>query len=262
MEDQPKSWNPIVGCSAKSPGCTNCYAVPLAARLALAPGAAGVKYEGVTRLVNGKTVWSGRLNFNENALAAPLRWKKPCRIIVNSMGDLFHEILEPALIDRVFDVMRQCPQHQFLVLTKRPEVARSYLRDKMPMPNVLLGVSVEDQKTAQERIPILLALPLWRYWISVEPVLEPVRVDRDWLEKIEWVVIGGEHGPDARPCDLDWLRALAFQCHLARVPLFLNQLGANAHDGKRVRAGRKGEKVEQWPPDLRARLHELREFPD
>jgi len=150
------SWNPIVNCSVKSPGCINCYAMPIAARLARI-GATRAKYEGTTRRVNGNDVWTGHLNLDEKVLLAPLRWRKPRRVFVNSMGDLFHEGVATSWLDRTFEVMRDCPRHTFMVLTKRPDVARGYLLDKPVLRNVWLGVSTENQQTAEERIPVLFA---------------------------------------------------------------------------------------------------------
>ena len=137
-----ESWNPIVGCSVKSKGCVNCYAMVIAARLACI-GSTKAKYEGTTQRVNGNAVWTGRLNFDEQALLAPHGWKKPRRVFVNSMRDLFHEGISAAWLDRVFAVMRDCPRHTFMVLTKRPEEMRAYLLAKPALRNVWLGVSTE-----------------------------------------------------------------------------------------------------------------------
>lgn len=192
------TWNPIVGCSIVSPGCTNCYAMKWAHS-----GMKPVKhYDGTTKVVNGHAVWTGKINqAPEHILTAPLSWKKPRRIFVNSMGDLFHEDVPDAWIDQVFAVMALCPQHTFQVLTKRAKRMRKYLSitkqaadwrvhlsvaakysfgryiDEMfpwPLPNVWLGVSCEDQTRAEERIPDLLATPAAIRFVSAEPLLNTI----------------------------------------------------------------------------------------
>jgi len=254
------TWNPIVGCSLASPGCTNCYAMQFAGtRLAHT-----AKYDGLTREVNGNHVWTGKLAFDEKALLEPLRWKKPRMIFVNSMGDLFHEDCTDEMIDRVFAVMALCPQHTFQVLTKRSGRMREYcisrfggwgemlLTDAIealggfendaggewgkPLPNVWLGVSVEDQQRADERIPDLLATPAAIRWISAEPLLGPVDLGQclpeferlgwsTYLDSLDWVVAGGESGKGARPMHPDWARSLRDQCAAAGVPFFFKQWG-------------------------------------
>lgn len=252
------TWSPVRGCSLVSEGCRNCYAMRLAGRFA----GPGQPYEGLARRVNGQARWTGEVRFVPGVLDQPLRWRKPRRVFVNSMSDLFHEELPDELIDLVFGVMAIAERHTFQILTKRPERMRAYMRDRdwgeaanwalhqfagpldgdmhllgeivPPLPNVHLGVSVEDQATADERIPILLDTPAAVRWISAEPLLGPVSLARRGLEPVsfydtprglDWVVAGGESGPGARPCDLNWLRALRDQCDAAAVPFFLKQLG-------------------------------------
>ena len=193
------TWNPVVGCSLVSPGCTNCYAMRTAARFNHSPFS---PYLGLTKTVNGKPVWTGEVGFNPKALEAPLHWKKPRRIFVNSMGDLFHESVPDEWIDKVFAVMALAPQHTFQVLTKRADRMRDYLSDgalngriacasvdahlpdellrrpSIPLPNVWLGVSAEDQERADERIPLLLDTPAAVRFVSVEPQLGPVDLSR------------------------------------------------------------------------------------
>ena len=195
---QGATWNPIVGCSVVSPGCTNCYAMRLAGtRMRHHPSRAGL-----TQDSKAGPVWTGEVRFMEQWLTQPLRWQKPRMIFVCAHADLFHESVPDEWIDRVFAVMALCPQHTFQVLTKRPERMREYLRDEdrlggalcmavfgitkrdpgpapqWPLPNVWLGVSVEDQRRADERIPILLDTPAAIRWISAEPLLGPVRLDK------------------------------------------------------------------------------------
>lgn len=175
------TWNPIAGCSIKSKGCINCYAMRMAARLA-AMGQA--KYAGLTETVKGRPVFTGKIAVaDERPFTQPLRWKRPRRIFVNSMSDLFHENVSDGTIDDVFGIMALTPQHTYQVLTKRPVRMRDYVRTSIvphhsgpakfdwPLPNVWLGVSVEDQATADERIPPLLDTPAAVRWISAEPLL-------------------------------------------------------------------------------------------
>jgi len=256
------TWNPITGCSLASPGCTNCYAMQLAGtRLAHIPSRAGL-----TQPSKAGPVWTGEVRFNEEWLDQPLRWTKPRMIFVCAHGDLFHESVPDDWIDRIFAVMALCPQHTFQVLTKRSARMRHYfgrpdrecevaaeaysLDERVeggalqwPLPNVWLGVSVEDQQRADERIPDLLATPAAIRWISAEPLLGPVDLCRVRgnlapiagyipLEStdhkpvgLDWVVVGGESGPGARPMHPDWARSLRDQCAAAGVPFFFKQWG-------------------------------------
>ena len=222
------TWNPLVGCSRVSEGCRHCYAERTAYRLA----AMGNKnYAAVVK--ETKPAWNGTIGFVPSALELPLRWKKPRRIFVNSMSDLFHEKVQYEWIDEIFAVMGQCPQHVFQVLTKRPERMQRYLADfDTPLPNVWIGVSVEDQETADERIPILLNSKAAVRWVSYEPALglasffgpDSPTWNRDG--GLDWIVVGGESGPDARPFDLAWARQTIAQCRAGGVPVFMKQLGA------------------------------------
>lgn len=278
IEWSDATWNPITGCSVLSPGCTNCYAMKLAGgRLRHDPTRAGL-----TRQSRGGPVWTGEVRFNESMLDLPLRWKRPRKIFVCAHGDLFHENVPFEWIDRVYAVMALCPQHTFQVLTKRPQrmldylingqsrhgVARQALKHTgrrhpgghdcdpevcnatFPLPNVWLGVSVENQAAADERIPLLLAAPAAVRWISAEPLLGPVSLRwtdyahraqglsyRQYLErtgsineyealrKIDWVVVGGESGHGARPMHPDWVRRLRDQCADAGVAFLFKQWG-------------------------------------
>lgn len=200
------SWNPIVGCSIKSPGCKNCYAMGMAHRIQLM-GTTAV-YDGLTEQSKAGPVWNGKLAFSETALLKPLKRKNPQTYFVNSMGDLFHEDVPDKWIDRVFAVMALCPQHTFQVLTKRADRMREYFSSHIcqtlildgffrpwipgsgtepelrtalkqwPLPNVWLGVSVEDQQRANERIPDLLETPAAIRWLSCEPLLGALDLER------------------------------------------------------------------------------------
>lgn len=268
------TWNPVTGCSKVSQGCKHCYAER--------------EWPRMTRLVPS---YAGRdftdVRTHADRLDHPLRWKKPRMIFVNSMSDLFHPDVPFEFIDKVFAVMALAPQHVFQVLTKWPDRMRDYLTGDgltkrvireafrmdceggawmnadhnigghqiMPLGNVWLGVSVEDQAAANERIPLLLDTPAAVRWISAEPLLGPVRLsglfglitdDEDiridalngsfvtsrYQEdptplgaRLDWVVVGGESGPKARPMHLDWARSLRDQCSAAGVPFLFKQWG-------------------------------------
>ncbi|MCL4759733.1 MAG: DUF5131 family protein [Rhodocyclaceae bacterium] len=259
------TWNPVTGCSKVSAGCKHCYAERDWARLS----------------ANRQTRYFGRaftdVRCHADVLALPLRWRRPRRIFVTSMSDLFHPDVPDEFIDAVFAVMALAPHHTFQVLTKRPERMRDYLRcgggscirigirqaiEAMgypdlgavgkALPNIWLGVSIDDQATAEERIPLLLDTPAAVRWISAEPLLGPVRLDQimrasqydDWTycdnaldgfratkcggtygPHLDWVVVGGESGPKARPMHPAWVRSLRDQCQAAGVPFLFKQWG-------------------------------------
>lgn len=304
------TWNPIVGCSIVSKGCTNCYAMQVAHRMerifdaTLDPTTPNIphRYRALTQPSKAGPVWTGRINIApDHIITQPLRWTRPRRIFVNSMSDLFHENVSTDWIDKIFAVMALTPQHTYQILTKRPERMAEYLRKSSartsaiaeatiempgtadlvwenvedtadlknwPLPNVWLGVSVEDQETANERIPWLLNTTAAIRFVSCEPLLEPVDLGRiclvkqkagsdragihinalagkyvesgleytgEWdvnttLEelpqlKLDWVIVGGESGKDARPMHPDWARAIRDQCAEADVPFFFKQWG-------------------------------------
>lgn len=343
------SWNPLRGCSRVSAGCEHCYAEKVAHRFS----GPGQPYEGLTR--EGR--WNGTIKLVPKHLRDPLHWRRPRRVFVNSMSDLFHEGVPLDYLDRVFAVMalaargrlrkrdawrkdaaeRQGPGHTFQVLTKRPERMREYIRDpdapariwlqarrldpwgdgrtvygghlqprsgeqntlpEWPLPNVHLLASVEDQKAADERIAILLDTPAAVRGISAEPLLGPLDffwtrdahglgesggwVDplRGWshdghgdscgVNRLNWVIVGGESGPGARPCHVEWIRSIVQQCQEAEVPCFVKQMGRGASmhtdagrgfhvrdgDGYIVLKCPKGDDPAEWPEDLR-----VQEFP-
>ena len=282
IEWTDETWNPVTGCTKVSQGCKNCYAERLWPKVS----AAEAKREG----------WDKPRAFTDvrchpERLEAPLHWKKPRRIFVNSMSDLFHEDVPFIFIDRVFAVMALCPQHTFQILTKRPALMLAYLaetraeivrrewtltdcatRKKLvyrpfpawPLPNVWLGVSVEDQPTADERIRLLLQTLAAIHFVSYEPALGPVRFKDEWLQcpggaeygngfnrtevhagccekhaRLNWLIAGGESGPNARPSHPDWFRSVRDQCADAGVAFFFKQWG---------------EWAPRWRPDGRASL--------
>ncbi len=253
------TWNPVRGCSIVSEGCRNCYAMRMAHR-SNRPGGA---YEGLTRIGAHGPTWTGDVRFVSDLLDYPLRLRKPHRIFVNSMSDLFHESIPDEWINLIFSRMGACDDagrgHVFQVLTKRPLRMADYMRTRareawngprmnrssFPPRNVWLGVSVEDQKTADERIPLLIETPAAVRWISAEPLLGPIDLQVPWstlnaeypANGIHWVVAGGESGPGARPMHPDWVRSLRDQCQAANVPFFFKQWGSWApHESETITA--------------------------
>ena len=258
------TWNPVRGCSRVSEGCRHCYAEIVAGRFS-GPGQA---YEGLAKRVQrgaGSTTegrWTGEVRLVPEHLADPLRWKRPRRIFVNSMSDLFHEKLTNEEIAAVFGVMAAAPQHTFQVLTKRAARMREWFEwiddhdirtcakeallhlggphdcpwereicAEWPwaLPNVWLGVSVENQDAADERIIELLKTPAAVRFLSCEPLLGAIDLAaaspnaRSLAEDLDWIIAGCESGRGARPCDVAWLRSLRDQCDAAHVPFFLKQ---------------------------------------
>lgn len=277
------TWNPITGCSVVSAGCKHCYAMKLAGtRLKHHPSRAGLTID-----TAAGPVWNGEVRFNRQWIAQPLAWKRPRRIFVCAHGDLFHENVPDSWIDHVFATMALAKQHTFQLLTKRAERMYKYcsssatvgrvsaliaeivheighveiinVDDELPgfyLPNVWLGVSVEDQKNADERIPLLLKTPAAVRWISAEPLLGPVDLSQ-WLfpfkvcddcpcpnpetdiskiddccrspelldSPIDWIVVGGESGQGARPMHPEWARDIRDHCLAAGVPFLFKQWG-------------------------------------
>jgi protein gp37 len=268
IEWTKRTWNPVAGCSVVSPGCHNCYARTMAARFS-APGA---PYHGLAVMTEHGPQWTGEMRLVTGHLADPLKWRKPQLVFVNSMSDLFHEGLNDGEIDQVFAVMNRSHAHTFQVLTKRADRMRRYAVDRQtplriawistslvwPLHNVWLGVSVEDQKRADERIPCLLETPAAVRFLSCEPLLGPVDLFaflktslRDEslaalrsppMPGIDWVIVGSESGPGARPMAIEWARDIVDQCVSAGVPVFVKQI-ANVRD-------RKGGNPEFWPPGV------------
>lgn len=258
IEWTDETWNPLVGCSKVSEGCRNCYAATFARRFS----GEGQRYEGIAKHTKLGDQWTGVVRLNEKALDKPLRWKQPRKVFVNSMSDLFHESVPDAWIDRIFGIIARTPWHTYQILTKRPERMHRYMTDpdtprrimettgspedgyKVPMGSwvwplrqVWLGTSVENQPTADERIPLLLKTPAAVRFLSCEPLLGELRLHK-WLgasgprlkegyyyDCIHWVIAGGESGPKARPMHPDWVRSLRDQCIDGRVPFFFKQWG-------------------------------------
>jgi protein gp37 len=215
------TWNPIAGCAVLSPGCTNCYAMRMAARLQ-AMGMA--KYSGTTRKSGKRHVWTGRVNIDTAALSAPLAWKRPQRIFVNSMSDLFQDRADEAFIREIWSVMQRAHWHSFQVLTKRPERMLDVLskREFPTLPNVWLGTSVESEDYLG-RIDILRRVPAYIRFVSFEPLLGPIV--EPYLAGIHWAIVGGESGPGARPMQAAWAESLRDACERQGVAFFFKQWG-------------------------------------
>ncbi len=204
-----------------SPGCTNCYAMRIAARL---EAMGHSKYHGTTRRSGGRAVWSGRISFHERVLNVPLTWSKPQRIFVNSMSDLFHEDVKVEVIRRIWEIMELAHWHTFQILSKRPARMRDLIvREHFPtLPNVWLGTSVENAAYIG-RIDRLRDIPAAVRFVSFEPLIGPVGpVD---LAGIHWAIVGGESGPAARPMSQTWVRELKTACGKQEVAFFFKQWG-------------------------------------
>jgi len=350
IEWTDESWNPVIGCRHVAEGCRNCYAETMSKRLAAMGQAQYAKVIDDAGKFNGKAIPQPQ------QLDKPLRWRKPRRVFVNSMSDLFHEDLPFEYVAAVYGVMAACPQHTFQVLTKRPERMREFFEwaaredsiggginafttqalghravevrlsrglteedeeaaefsdhpcmqfifnpPELPLKNVWHGISAANQADADKYIPILLQVPSAVRFVSLEPLVGPVDVgpyletathsvmrceecgytgsgslwheqnhgdDRDIvcpacsgivsaddLPGLDWVIVGGESGPGARPCDIEWIRSIVRQCKAARVPCFVKQLGANVLNHDYVRG--KNANPASWPEDIR-----VREFPE
>jgi protein gp37 len=230
IEWAEETWNPTAGCSLASPGCTNCYAMRAAWRMGNNPKTP--QYRGLTMVTKAGPVWTGEVRLVEQKLAEPLKRRKPTLYFVNSMSDLFHESLPDEDIDRVFAVMEQATHHKYQILTKRAERMARYTQARYahPPPHIWLGVSVEDQRRADERIPHLLDARAAVRFLSCEPLLELLNL-RPWIDRLDWVIAGAESGPSARPMELDWVRSLRDQCVAAGVAFFFKQ---DVDGGKKV----------------------------
>lgn len=251
-----KTWNPIRGCTRVSEGCRHCYAERVAARFS----GPGLPYEGLARRTeSGEARWTNVVRTIEDRLLDPLHWTKPQRIFVNSMSDLFHKDVSERDLNTIFAIILLARQHTFIALTKRADLMHAYMtapgrreavvkraksllsenldlkhkvHDLWPLPNLILGVSAENQVAADERIPRLVETPAVLRMVSLEPLLGPVDLsavpgfNRANLDLSGWwIVVGGESGPGARPMHPAWVRKLQRQCRAARVPFFMKQWG-------------------------------------
>lgn len=215
------TWNPIAGCTLVSPGCTNCYAMRMAARLQ----AMGLeKYSGTTRKSGNRHIWTGRVNIDADSITAPLNWRKPKRIFVNSMSDLFQDGIDVNFVRRIWRVMERAHWHTFQILTKRPARMLEVLSQPIfpALPNVWLGTSIESE-TYIDRIEVLRRVPACVRFISFEPLLGPI-LGPD-LSGIHWAIVGGESGPRARTMQAWWVEGLRVSCERQGVAFFFKQWG-------------------------------------
>ena len=266
-----KTWNPISGCSKISEGCQHCYAERMSKRLA---GRCG--YDKINPF---------QVTLHPGKMHEPMHWRKPSRIFVCSMGDLFHDYVEEMDILTMFAVMAETPHHTYMVLTKRPKRMKEILTSRTiandvwlmtatginderpiwPLPNVWLGVTAENQARADERIPILLQTPAAKRFVSVEPMLGAVDLTQ-WIRevpvhpglcfhggrygstpKLDWVICGGETGPGARPLHPDWVRSLRDQCKVADTPFFFKSWGEYCFPSQLLNNGSKSYTDEEDP---------------
>lgn len=290
-------WNPVRGCSKVSKGCENCYAMRQAHRFS----GPGKPYEGLTKIVRGKgPQWLGIARPVPEMLDRPLRWRAPRRVFVNSMSDLFHEDIPFGFIDRVFAVMAITPWHTYQILTKRPERMAAYSRSRKaafdnlnswehpvqeaiekiinerstpedaglwgwPLPNVWLGTSTENQETYDGRVAHLQDAPAAIRFLSVEPLLGPIILGD--LSGIGWLITGGESGPRARPCNVEWIRSIVGECQESGTAVFVKQLGAHPTDrNDRFTDGQDPLDTDYWPdgvapPDAYWPMHQGEQCP-
>lgn len=223
------TWNPVAGCSVISAGCTNCYAMQMAKRL---EAMRVKKYKGLTRRSGNRTVWKGIVREDHEALAFPYTWKKPRKIFVNSMSDLFHERVSDAFILSVWKVMRETPHHNYQILTKRPERMARVVSERVRevLPNVWLGTSIENEAVVS-RVDDLRNVPAAIRFISFEPLIGPVgTID---LRDIHWAIVGGESGNAARPIREEWIDEIHTQCRYQHTAFFFKQWGTWGKDNKR-----------------------------
>ncbi|MEO7222863.1 MAG: DUF5131 family protein [Devosia sp.] len=214
------TWNPVAGCTILTAGCTNCYAMRMAARLE----AMGTeKYVGTTRKSGGRAKWTGRIQLDHGALSIPTKWKAPRRVFVNSMSDLFHEDVPIEFIRDVWATMESTPRHTYQILTKRPERMADVLSGGFPvLPNVWLGTSIEDARVLY-RLDDLRRVPAAVRFVSFEPLIGSVAEAE--LREIHWAIVGGESGPNARPMDPEWVEEIERACRLAGAAFFFKQWG-------------------------------------
>ncbi len=265
------TWNPVLGCSVISPGCTNCYAMRLAGtRLKHTPSRAGLTTDS-----KAGPVWNGAVRFMPNWLTQPLHWMAPRDIFVAAHGDLFHANVDQHWQDQIFAVMALAEWHRFQVLTKRADRMLEYLSDPetpgrvlrcsinllaaqgvtrrwthkwvWPLPHVMAGISAESQPHFNERIePLsLLSLLRWRTWLSAEPLLGLLDL-ANGIGVLDWVVAGGESGPNARPMHPDWARDIRDQCVAAKVAFFFKQWGEWAPGENCGGPMRRSENTAEW----------------
>jgi protein gp37 len=206
------TWNPMTGCTPVSAGCDNCYAATLAARL---------QKMGSPRYRNGF-----KLTLQNDLVELPKKWKAPRKIFVNSMSDLYHKDVPTEFIERIFETMNACPQHQFQILTKRPQRMATLAKRVTWTPNIWQGVSIEDNNVAW-RADYLRKVPAAVRFLSIEPLIGPA--DEIDLKGIDWVIVGGESGSRHRPMKREWAAAILKKCRRQEIPFFFKQWGGRTH---------------------------------
>jgi protein gp37 len=238
------TWNPVVGCSPVGAGCVNCYARSMAQRLARIPATSAL-YRGVVI----KNRWNGTVAIaNEATWAKPLRWKKPRRIFVCSMGDLFHDAVPRGWIKSVSGIAVDCPQHTFLWLTKRGARMAEYTRDDPPPPNVWCGISASTQSEWDDACYQLAHVKAAVKWISLEPMIERVTPGASMTAAgVNWVVVGCESGPHRRPCDIEDIRHAVSRCQQERVPVYVKQIQVAGKVSDCMTCFPDGLRVREWP---------------
>lgn len=229
------TWNPVAGCAVITAGCTNCYAMRMAARLE----AMGTeKYSGLTRKSGGRAVWTGKIRLDEKSLEVPVSWSKPRKVFVNSMSDLFHEDVPISFIRRIWDVMQGTPRHTYQILTKRPHRMAEVLsgKDFPILRNVWLGTSVEDGRVL-DRLQQLRDVPAAIRFVSFEPLIGSVAAGD--LSGIHWAIVGGESGPRSRSMKREWVDEIESMCRRSGAAFFFKQWGGkNKKAAGRVLRGR------------------------
>lgn len=215
-------------------------------------------YAGTAQKTDGGVIkWTGKINTVESALEKPLSWKKPYMVFVNSMSDLFHPDIPIEFLDKIFDVIKATPRHTYQILTKRPEL----VNERLPInwgdgwDNVWIGTSVEDERV-KHRIDTLSKIPAKVRFVSFEPLIGPVSVSWTDMRKIHWAIIGGESGPNARPCEPRWINKLRHDLVSAKVPVFIKQMGGDIASRWKL-SDKKGGKIEEWPT-----IFQYREMPN
>lgn len=235
IEWTDKTWNPITGCTKKSAGCAHCYAEVMANR---------IKNMGLDKYKNGFN-----LTLHEDDLEEPLHWKKGHNVFVCSMSDIFHEEVPFEFVDKIFETIKQTPQHRYQILTKRAERMVEYFHYRKAPKNVWLGVTVECKET-KFRIDCLRNIEASVKFLSCEPLLEDLEELN--LERIDWVIVGGESGPKARPMKADWAINIRNQAERQNAAFFFKQWGTWGSDGikrNKVKNGKllEGQLLQEMP---------------
>ena len=235
IEWTDRTWNPITGCTKQSDGCINCYAEIMARRL---------KAMGQEKYSNGFL-----LTTHDDELDEPYKWKGSHNVFVCSMADLFHKDVPFEFIDKVLNVIKNTPQHRYQILTKRAERMEEYFKNRIVPDNAWLGVTIENEKV-KKRIEHLSNIKAKIHFLSCEPLLEDLgTLD---LSNIQWIIVGGESGPKARPMKEEWVLKILKQARLLQIPFFFKQWGTWGQDGikrnKKVNGKKlQGETIQELP---------------